>query len=393
MSLQVDSFVLPKDQYFSLKMLVRKANQAYLPQLRAVSRYSCLLGRNAIFLSLRALNIPRGAHILVPAYICYAAVEPILAYGAVVDFYRVGQDCMPDFSDIERKITEETKAVLAVHYFGFPQKIQMFRVLCDRSNLALIEDCAHVLQGVADGRSMGTVGEASIFSWRKFLPVYEGADLVVNRPGTDLGISWRREHPIANLKVALRMLDERFHQVRQPLARFMDAWLHAAKASMSANVTSKEEKPALVDVNGTYFDPGIVDVPMSQISRWLLFHSDIALITEARRSNYQYLLNKLSPLERVDLLYPNLSANVCPWVFPLILKGIPEAHLELRRRGIPAVTWGGVRPPEIRNSEFPEADFLYENLVFLPVHQCLQPADLRAIVDTIRELLQRRSIR
>ena len=47
-------------------------------------------------------------------------------------------------------------------------------------------------------------------------------------------------------------------------------------------------------------------------------------------------------------------------------------HIELRALGIPAVTWGGVRDSRISAREFPEADFLYERLVFLPIHQDLE---------------------
>jgi hypothetical protein len=48
--------------------------------------------------------------------------------------------------------------------------------------MVLIEDCAHVLCGESEGEPIGTIGDAAVFSWRKFLPLYDGADLVLNRP-------------------------------------------------------------------------------------------------------------------------------------------------------------------------------------------------------------------
>jgi len=115
--------------------------------------------------------------VLVPAYICASAVEPIEAFGAKVVFYEVGRDCLPDVSDLEAKIDDRTRAVLAVHYFGFPCGIRQIRKICDRHGLSLIEDCAHVLRGEDGGQPLGTFGEASVFSWRKFLPLYDGGEL------------------------------------------------------------------------------------------------------------------------------------------------------------------------------------------------------------------------
>ena len=151
-------------------------------QAPSAPRYYFFWARNAIYHCLNLLNIKPGSRVLLPAYICRAAVDPFLAYGLHVDFYSVKSDCAADIGDIQARITADTKAVLAAHYFGFPQEIQQIRDLCDRYQIALIEDCAHVLTGEIGGRPMGTFGDAAIFSWRKFLPVYDGGELVMNRP-------------------------------------------------------------------------------------------------------------------------------------------------------------------------------------------------------------------
>src|SRR5437867_1289218 len=73
--------------------------------------------------------------------------------------------------------------------------------------LALIEDCAHVLSGEVEGKSLGTIGDAAVFSWRKFLPIYDGAELVINRPVRQVAIQWTSEGGLFTLKVAANMLD------------------------------------------------------------------------------------------------------------------------------------------------------------------------------------------
>src|SRR5262249_2319693 len=126
--------------------------------------------RSGIYHGLAALGVKPADNVLVPAYHCTSLVEPILRYGSEVKFYDVNVDLTPNFDDIREKIDRKTRAILAIHYFGFPQPIRKFRELCRAHGLYLIEDCAHVLNGsTQEGIALGESGDISIFSWRKFL--------------------------------------------------------------------------------------------------------------------------------------------------------------------------------------------------------------------------------
>jgi dTDP-4-amino-4,6-dideoxygalactose transaminase len=81
-----------------------------------------------------------------------------------------------------------------------------------------------------------------------------------------------------------------------------------------------------------------------------------------------------------------LATGVVPWVLPLTIGKRPDAHTALRALGIPAVTWGGVRDPRISATEFPDADFLYEHLIFLPIHQDLETTHLDLIADAVAKV-------
>jgi dTDP-4-amino-4,6-dideoxygalactose transaminase len=61
----------------------------------------------------------------------------------------------------------------------------------------------------------------------------------------------------------------------------------------------------------------------------------------------------------------------------------PDFHRVLRQRGIPATTWGEVVHPTLPLQEFPVSRKLYEQLIFLPVHQSLTANDLELIIDTV----------
>jgi hypothetical protein len=127
----------------------------------------------------------------------------------------------------------------------------------------------------------------------------------------------------------------------------------------------------------------MADFPMSRLSKHLLAHFPILNIASKRRANYCHLLERISPLKGVQPLFERLAPGIVPWVLPLTIGKRPDAHTALRALGIPAVTWGGVRDQRISAREFPEADFLYEHLVFLPIHQDLNAAHLELIADAV----------
>lgn len=379
-ALQLPKEQFPSWEYFSVFPRTSKESDS----ARFARRYSFFWARNGIYHALKALRLSRGAHVLVPAYVCTAAVEPFAAFGAEVEFYEIGRDCKPNLAEIESRICSRTEAILAVHYFGFPQNIRAIRDICDRHKLALIEDCAHVLTGDVEGTPLGTFGDASVFSWRKFLPLYDGAELRLNRRSASLDVSWNKESVPFTLKVAKSLLDRILEQSSDGTIRLFSTVLeYLRRLWRQANAIPIDQPLLQLDSNKASFDPSLVNQRISRVSRFLLRHSEIPAVVIKRRENFLFLQQGLLGLEGIQPLHPNLPANVCPWVYPLFFDGIANAHFPLREMGIPAVTWGGVRPQGLDPGRYPHADFLYDNLVFLPVHQNLSRRSLERVVAAV----------
>ncbi len=387
MNALVPEFAIPNEQFtsrmfFSLSRQTLSAGLAGAPPA-----LSFFWARNAIFYGLTALGISPGAQVLLPAYLCRAAVEPFEVFGADVKFYPISRGCEPDLADLEARITARTEAILVVHYFGFPQRIDKLRALCDRRRLYLIEDCAHVLQGSFDGRPLGTFGDASVFSWRKFLPIYDGGDLWLRKPFEGSPPAWQKESFPFTLKVAKSLADKTLENSSGILAKCSSWGIESVKSAAKRLRSTSSDTPLFaLDSNRATFDSSLVNQKMSRVSRWLRMHSDIPAIVAKRRENFQFLSDHLRGLLRLTLLHADLPDSVCPWIFPIFLNGVPCAHLRLQEQGIPAVNWGGVRPPTVDSLAFPDADFLYDNLIFLPVHQDLTPGNLDAIVSGVRSV-------
>ena len=275
---------------------------------------------------------------------------------------------------------------MAVHYFGFPSDIRRFRTLCDRYNLLLIEDCAHVLEGVVSQHRFGEIGDFSVFSPRKFLPIFDGGRLRLNRNARDFYPRLAFEGPLFTLRVAKNLIDD-WRRPVPPLSAQLNHLSHAEEsegAQRAEKGRPSRQGPLHVQPKDVSFLPWMADFPMSRLSKHLLCHFPISDIASRRRNNYSYLVEKVSLVEGAEPMFPDLPDGVVPWVLPLALGQRPNLHKSMRSLGIPAVTWGAVRHPQISADEFPEADFLYEHLAFLPIHQDLQRPHLDLIAEAVK---------
>ena len=385
------SFVMPREQFLAWRYLTLFGSAS--PQetaARDTQRHFFFWARNALFHALHALKVQAPAHVLLPAYLCKAAVEPFESFGARVEFYGVRRDCTLDLNEIETRIRPDTKVVLAVHYFGFPQSITDLRALCDRRKLFLFEDCAHVLRGQIGGRPLGSFGDASVFSYRKFLPMFDGAELLLR--GGSLSENFKLERSQFFRQAAKHIfgqaLDWSSGSTAKALSRGIGLLRGRRSQSKLPEVAEGPESKSqsVVDNNSASFDPALLKQPIAVPSRWVLRHTDVAAVAESRRENFKYLHDQLRNVAGISPLFDTLNEGVCPWVYPVVLDDVPNAHLLLRAAGIPAVTWGGVRPHRVSKKEFPDADFLYENLIFLPIHQNLSRNQLHSMAETVKRV-------
>jgi dTDP-4-amino-4,6-dideoxygalactose transaminase len=105
--------------------------------------------------------------------------------------------------DVERRISDRTKAVIAVHFCGYPARVVELRELCDERGLVLIEDAAQAVAASLDesGRRAGTVGDLACFSLfsKNQLPVGEGG--VVTTANEELAAKVRslRSHAMTSV--------------------------------------------------------------------------------------------------------------------------------------------------------------------------------------------------
>ena len=143
---------------------------------------SCANGTDAIYISLKALGVGPGDEVITVANSWISTSETITQTGAKVVFVDIEPDFYNlDVKKIESKITSKTKAIIPVHLFGQPARIDKIQDICNKYNLFLIEDCAQSHFAEYNGKLVGTFGIAGTFSFYpgKNLGAYGDAGAII----------------------------------------------------------------------------------------------------------------------------------------------------------------------------------------------------------------------
>jgi dTDP-4-amino-4,6-dideoxygalactose transaminase len=140
----------------------------------------------AIFLGLRALDLPAGARVLIPAFtfaavpsaVVHANCQPVLV--EVADNYRI------DIEDFRAKLDGDIAAVIISHMRGHTSDMDAIMALCEARGIPVIEDAAHSLGTLWHGRKIGTIGAIGCFSFQSYKLVNAGEGGILITDDADL---------------------------------------------------------------------------------------------------------------------------------------------------------------------------------------------------------------
>ncbi len=138
----------------------------------------------ALFLSLKALDLPRDTKVLIPAFTFAAVPSSIVHAECVPVLVDVAENYRINMADFERKLTDDVGAVIISHMRGHTSDMDAIMALCDARNVPVIEDAAHSLGTLWHGEKIGTLGKIGCFSFQsyKMLNAGEGGIMITNDP-------------------------------------------------------------------------------------------------------------------------------------------------------------------------------------------------------------------
>jgi len=226
-----------------IKELEREIKE-YLGVKYAVSFNS---GRSALFAILKSLDEKNGNSVLLQAFTCNAAINPILW----ADLKPIYVDCNKDdfnvdVEDIKKKIAEnpKTKILMVQHTFGMPANMDEVMAIVRQNNLFLIEDCAHSLGAEYNNKKVGTFGNAAFFSFSrdKIISSVYGGIAVTNddQLGKKLEALQKTFGPASNFWIFQQILHPiLLHYIILPVYNFLDLGKIFLVASQVLNILSK----------------------------------------------------------------------------------------------------------------------------------------------------------
>lgn len=142
-------------------------------------------GTAALHLALAALGIGPGHEVIVPSFTMIATAVAVCYTGAVPVFVDADPATWTiDPLQVAEKITERTKALIAVHIFGNPCRMDTLRSIAAAHGLALVEDAAEAHGAAFNGRRAGALSDIAAFSFfaNKNLTTGEGGMVVTDNP-------------------------------------------------------------------------------------------------------------------------------------------------------------------------------------------------------------------
>jgi len=333
----------------------------------AVALASCTAGMH---LALLAAGIGPGDEVITTPLTFAATVNVILHAGATPVLADVREDDYNiDVAEIERLVTPRTKAVMPMHYGGLPCRMDELQALADAHGLRVIEDAAHAIGARYRDRPIGTLSDASVFSFYPIKPITtgQGGMLTTND---------------AELADQVRLLS--LHGLSK------NAWNRYSKGgSAEYQVLAPGFNYAMTDIQAA--------LGIHQLRKLDAFQARRTHIANQYNALFADVPELIRPPEREETVH---AWHLYPIRIHLDRVTIDRAQFidELRERGIgTSVHFIPIHlHPYYRDAlslgpgDFPVAEKVYENLISLPIYPRMDDDAVERVAAAVREIVAAR---
>ncbi|HHH51594.1 MAG TPA: DegT/DnrJ/EryC1/StrS family aminotransferase [Campylobacterales bacterium] len=328
-----------------------------------VSAIAVSSGTASLHMALLGLDIGIGDEVIIPALTFVADINVVKMVGATPVLADCGnfKNWNVTAETIEEQITPKTKAVIIVHFGGYPCQMDEIVELCNRRGLYLIEDCAHAPDARYRGKACGTFGDYGCFSFftNKNLSVGEGGMLVCKDERLALKAKYFRSHGMSALT----------------LDRHKGRTISYDVEHIGLNYRIDEMRSAI----------GLVQL------------DKLKNVNKQRELLVKRYIDKLSDIEDISIPLVNLE-NIEPvyHIFPILLSPqIDRVWLigELKNRGIQS----SIHYPAFRDftafrdiglNDAPVAEDIAKRELTLPLYPTMSLYEVDLVCDSLYEILE-----
>lgn len=343
-----------KSGWISEGMLVKQFEEGLTRSIGIINPVAVNNGTAALHLALVVANVKSGDEVILPAQTFVATGVVVLMQGAKPVFADI-QDTTGNISpeSIRDKITKKTKAIIPVHWGGYPCDMDEINAIAREYNLTVIEDAAHALGAVYKNKPIGSISPFTIFSFQavKHLTTGDGGALCCLREEDYKRARILRWFGIDRANSKESLLGEREY-----------------------NITEFGYKYHLNDLAAAVGLGNLED-----------FHKNI----KRRRDIANKYREELSNVPGLKLLGYKDDRESAYWCFTILVKQRKDFIRKLKENGVPASV---IHLRIDRNSVFgglaldlPTQKIFNENQVSIPIHNSLSDKDIELIIATIKK--------
>ncbi len=147
-------------------------------------------GTDALIVALIASGIKPGDEVITVSLTAIPTISAIISVGAKPIFIDINDKCLIDVSQIEKKISKKTKAIIPVHLYGNTCEMKKIISISKKYKLKIIEDCAQALGATYQKKKVGNFGDFGCFSFypTKILGAYGDGGFIVCKKKGDLNL-------------------------------------------------------------------------------------------------------------------------------------------------------------------------------------------------------------
>jgi dTDP-4-amino-4,6-dideoxygalactose transaminase len=351
--------------------------------LRKSTPYFTNSGRTAIYVVIRALKLVPGSNVGVPLFTCSSVIDAILEAGHTPRFIDINfENLTLDLGDLKNK-KQGLDALIVIHTFGRPA--HMDEILSIAGNIPVIEDCAHSLLSRYKEKLTGTIGDASIFSFRsgKYISAGEGGMVVVNNGGLEEKVKIE-----ADMLSKPRRLNELKHVwfVYVKSLLYHRPWYGLFARAVGARLDSKMNISGKQGFKAERIRKSDIAVFLNKL---LVFER----LVETQRKNSFILLEELKDSE---MLIPRETEDTyCNYyLFPVLFKTEDtrdRAHADLAKAGVDTAKLFSETPNIAQNrygykGDCPNTEQIAKRVLTIPNYYTLSEDEIRMVAEKVREV-------
>ena len=336
----------------------------YVGAKYAIAVNSCTAG---LQVALAAAGIGRGDEVIVPTMTFAATANVVIHQQATPKFVDVQPGTLNiDPMAVANAVTSRTKAIIPVHLYGHPCDMEALQAIADEHQLLLIEDAAHAIGALWHRQPIGTIGDATVFSFyaTKNLVTAEGGMITTNHEA-----------------LAQTMRQWVLHGISH------DAWdRYAEQGSWYYEVVLPGLKANMTDVQAAMGIHQLARLPQMQLKRHQIaaqYHAGLSDLAEILLPQQSLDVRHAWHLYPIQLQLSRLTIDRAQFIEALRQQGIGTSvhFIPLHRHLYYQQAFG------LCQKVFPVADTAYERLVSLPLYPRMTTADVDDVIMAVRRVV------